>query len=201
MSFIRKMLCSFLIFAGFISNQVQAFDTRDEQGRTPLMNFVIEKEAQILKDAKDLEDLWNMYFYKEKRQDGYAYVNGMVVPLYKYIPIRKIYTTDEDVAVYRQKEQDFINFMSATIKNINVIVQSGVDVNAKDFAGNTVQNYCYSESIYNELRRLGADFQYCPWIYFNPVLGTFATTGAVLGALIVIGSARIINARTYDSQR
>ncbi len=182
MNFIKKMLCSLLIFAGLMSNQIQAVDIRDEQGRTPLINYVIEKEAQILKDANDLEALWHIYFYKDERINGYIYAaNGMITPLGKYFPIRRIDTMDADVAVYIKKEKELLDFTDAVIKNISVIVQSGVDVNAKDFAGNTAQNYCYSEPIYNELRRLGANFQYSPWAYFNPTSASLVATGAVIG--------------------
>lgn len=199
MSFIQKMLCCLLIFARVMSYQIQELNIRDEQGRTSLMNFVIEKEAQILQDTKDLKTLWDTYFYRECRHEGYTYTGNGIVALYKYVPTRRIYTTDADVVMYKQKEQDLANFVSSTIKSIRIIVQSGVDINAKDYTGYTVQNYCYSEEIYNELRRLGADFQYCPWVYFNPTLGTLATTGAIVGMLMIVASAKAHIAHAYDA--
>ena len=57
MSFIQKILCCLLVSAHVMSYQIQELDIRDEQGRTSLMNFVIEREAQILHDTKDLKIL------------------------------------------------------------------------------------------------------------------------------------------------
>lgn len=190
MIFIKKMLSRVFIITSLLSHHMQAIDVRDGQGRTLLMNFVINKEAQILKDKKDLKTLWDVYFYKEYQHQGYMHTSNGIVAIYKYVPIRRLYTTDEDVKVYKQKEQDLADLINTTIKNIRIIAQSDIDINAQDFAGNTVQNYCYSEEIYHELRDLGANFQYLPWIYFHPTLGTVTTTGVVVGTLIMLGYAQ-----------
>lgn len=75
------------------------------------MNYVIEKEEQIKKETKDLEDLWDMYFYTEERTSAYPTGNGAIIVI-KYIPIRRIYTTDADVAIFRQKEEAFIHLLA-----------------------------------------------------------------------------------------
>lgn len=60
-------------------------------------------------------------------------------------------------------------------------------VNAQDLQGYTVQNYCYTYEIYQEIRNQGGSFQYLPWIYFNPIKGTAATVAGVIAIVGIIG--------------
>ena len=53
-----------IIFGIFCMSQVmQSSDMRDQDGRTELMNYVIQIEKEIGCKTLELNKLWNTYFY------------------------------------------------------------------------------------------------------------------------------------------
>lgn len=181
----KKILYSVIMFVGLFTHPTQASQVRDEQGRTVLINFVIKKEQDIATETATLQVEWDKLFYSRQFNDGYIYhSNGMMTPRYTYLPVRRIATTDAQVVAYQEKEAKLANLIATTIATIETTVRLGVDINAEDAEGNTVLNYCYTQAIYDELVRLGANFQLKVWVYFNPGYATvaaFATVMAVVG--------------------
>lgn len=193
----NTMLYSFLLIIG-LSSTIQTSDFRDEQGRTSLINFVIKAEQKIALAKKDVEILWNKYFYKQAIHDGYNYNDrtGTRTPRYTYLPIRRIYTTDADVLLYKEQEDKFKEMISGAIGSIEAMVRFGIDINAKDNAGYTALNYCYTQEIYEVLMGLGAYFQLQVWAYFNPGYTTFG----IIGSTAVIGMSTSIFDRVVDDR-
>ena len=193
---LKVALIVLLLITGLKADAMQSCD---QFGRTELINFVIQAEDEISRSKKELEKIWSTYFYKEKFHDGNIKLkNGVSIPHYKYSPIRKIYTTDADVALYRQKEQEYSKLILQATKQIGQIVRSGVDVNAKDHEGNTAVNYCYTYELYDALCKQGASFQLRSWIYFNPGTSMLIGVPAALMTMAVIGTSLVL-ANSYQS--
>ena len=120
------------------------------------MNYVIEKEAEIKIKKIDLDKLWDKYFYKKEFVRSSMQINGYTSSSYDSIEVRKIYTTDADVAEYRIVEDAFNLFVDDIIENIKVIIFNGADLQARDNRGKSVRDYCYTQKISDALRELGA---------------------------------------------
>ena len=65
------------------------------------------------------------------------------------------------------------------INSIKIMVVSGADLQARDFFGNSVVNYCYTKEIYNALRDLGAPFSLQAWSYFYPELAIISGVATI----------------------
>ena len=168
-----------------IAQTTQSSDVRDQDGRTELMNYVREQELEIEIRKIDLDKLWNTYFYKEKIVSGYSTdAQGNTSSSYKYIPLRKIYTTDADIAQYRKIEDEYNLFIDDIIENIKIMVLNGADLQAYDQHGKNIINYCFTKEIHDTLQYLGAPFSLQAWIYFNPsealVNGFFGGSAALM---------------------
>lgn len=156
MVFTRKL--NLMLVAICCMTQVtQATNELDENDRTELMSYIIEKEAEIKIKKSEVEKIWNKYFYQEKIVSGYSTdARGNTSTSYKYIPLRKIYTTDVEVAEYRIIEDEFNLFVDNIIENIKIMVFNGADLQARDVHGKTVRDYCCTNKIDKVLRNFGA---------------------------------------------
>jgi len=153
--FTRKLNLMMLIMC-CIAQTTQSSDVRDQDGRTELMNYVREQELEIEIRKIDLDKLWNTYFYKKKFAKGSMQVDGRTVHVYESIALRKIYTTDENVAQYRIVEDEFNLFVDGIIENIKIMVLNGANLQARDIRGKSISDYCYTKKIYDTVRNLGA---------------------------------------------
>lgn len=194
----KKILFSFFICFGLFSNQIKAVDTRDEKGRTPLMNYIIEQEAEVAFVKADVKRLWNNCYEYVQVNDGFVTKKLSNDLSYSKSTHRKelrrrISCTDQDVQAHKQRELDLKNTIEKTVQGIRVMALSNdLYVNAIDHEGYSAQNYCYTYEFYNELREQGALFQWYVWTYFNPGYTTLAVVGviastSVVGSLIVSG--------------
>lgn len=190
----KNIFLSFFMVVGLVSSEARALHPRDEQGRTQLMNFVINKEQELKCIKADLDHLWHTCYHYVQINDGYIteQINNrqsIAKPIYKQKLERRPSCTDADIYALKQREQDERNFLDQTIRTIRFMDQSeDLYINAIDYNGYTVQNYCYTYEIYQELRRLGASFQYIPFMYFNPVFWTAITAGVAITAYMAIGA-------------
>src|SRR3990167_4660232 len=87
LNFMMFMICC-------MAQMTQASDVRDEQGRTELMNYVIQKEVEIKIKKAELDKLWDLYFYEKKFVRNTVHVNGQNINIHDSITLRKIDTTD-----------------------------------------------------------------------------------------------------------
>lgn len=187
------------MIVGLIPSLTQAFDIRDEHGRTPLMNFIIRQEANISSIKKDITRLYDICYCEEKVCDGTdvkvvnnpqtGYSSTSVTPKYRNETRRRPSCTDADVHAHKQRKQDLANTITQTVNTMRFMAQSeDLHVDAIDYAGYAAQNYCYTYEIYAELRRQGAEFQLRTFAYFNPL----TTAGVALGAWISIGGIKFL---------
>ena len=193
LSFMMMLVCCIL-------QTVQAIDTSDRDGRTPLMNYVIDKEIEIKNAKFDLKKLWDTYFYKQDIVSNTMHLQGkwngtyMACDIYEGITLRKIYTTDEDVAQYRKVEDAFNLLIDDTIQNIKRMVRDGADLFAQDQCGKTVMEYCYTKRIYEVLLNLGASDSLCAWCYFNikeaQLIGLVVIPTTIFSMVIIYGAFR-----------
>jgi hypothetical protein len=197
MNFTKVMVCNLLLVVGLVTNQVQASDIRDEQGRTSEMNFIRSQEMSVDIIQKDKARLWDRCYEHAKVKDGSVKykMDGDTTRSYNTYRTelrRRPSCLDSDVQAHRQREQDLTELISDTIASLQVKAeQPGVSFAAQDNSGYTILNYCYTEEFYNELRRLGAPFQLVPWAYFNPAMATcatIATVGVVMSAYYYIAN-------------
>jgi hypothetical protein len=160
MNFTKKILCSFLLVVGLISNQIQAKSTiptrqaaqvesvHDDRGRTPLMDVIIELDVKIkeIKYGNDEHALARAMVGDSYFLNGtYSYVGPLVSDM--------IQAKVEHLA---QKIKD--ELARASVK-IDSIIRSAEDFNIKDFDGKTVMQHCTTKEVYELLRKHGAAFQ------------------------------------------
>lgn len=137
-----------------ISQIMQATDMRDEAGRTELMNYVIAAEKEIEYKKSELRTLWNTYFYLQATPINNIGLSGTTV--YNFTTVRKIYTTDVDVAHYKKVEDEYNLFIEDIRNDIKSMVLHGADLQARDAFGKSISDYSSSHEIYYFLRDLGA---------------------------------------------
>ena len=131
-----------IIFGIFCMSQVmQSSDMRDQDGRTELMNYVIQIEKEIKSKKSKLDKLCEKYFTWNQKTK---------------ILEKRVWSTDEDVIQYRKFEDEYDRLIEETIENIKIMVSTGADLQARDLQGNSVSDYCYTHKIYDALRTLGA---------------------------------------------
>ena len=181
LSFIMMLVCC-------MSQAMQSADMSDQYGRTPLMNYLIGKEVEIKNAKSDLKKLWDRYFYKKETLSNAVVAPGQIYVIHEPIPLRKMYTTDQDVAQYKVGEDAFNLLIDDTIQDIKRMVRDGADLLAQDQDGKTIIEYCYTKKIYEALVNLGAPSSLSAWCYFNP--------DAVIFMGFLVASSVIINVVT-----
>ena len=158
-----------LIAVCCMSQIIQSTDACDQASKTQLIQYLIEKEIEIGAKKSEVDKIWDRYFYKEMIVSGhYRGANNQMQTCYKYMPIRKIYTTDADVAQYKIIEDEYILLVQDVIENIKLMVFNGADLQAYDQHGKNITSYCFTKEIYDALQHLGAPFSLQAWAYFNP---------------------------------
>ena len=187
LSFIMMLVCC-------MSQTMQSADMSDQYGRTPLINYLIGKEVEIKNAKSDLEKLWNTYFYKQDNVVHAVHTPGQIYVIHQSNALRKIYTTDQDVAQYRIVEDAFNLLIDDTIENIKRMVSHGADLLARDQFGKTIIEYCYTEKIYEALLYLGAPNSFNAWCYFNhetvELMAFIAVPPAMLGLFFVYAALK-----------
>ena len=98
---------------------------------------------------------------------------------------KRIWITDEDVAEYRNLENEYDLFIENTIENIKTMVLHGADLQAYDIQGKSVSDHCYSYEIYYALRDLGAPLSFNDQIGHVIVTGLFVMVTATAGVMII----------------
>lgn len=161
-------------------------DFFDHDDRTSVIRYVIEIEDK----KSEIVNLWHSFFYKQEIVTGSYYYQGQLITTHKYITLRKMNTTDENVAEYNKAEIEYDLFIEAAIENIKFMVSNGADLNAQDEFGKTVIDYCSVEKVYNALRELGAPFSLKAWAYFHSaeaiIIGFIGTPVVVIGTMALV---------------
>jgi len=172
-----------------MSQTMQSIDMSDQYGRTELINYLIGKEVEIKNAKTDLEKLWDTYFYKQDTLTNAVVVPGQIYVNYEPIPLRKMYTTDQDVAQYRVAEDAFTLLIDDTIQDIKRMVAHGADLLGQDHDGKTILEYCYTKKIYETLVNLGAPASFNAWCYFNTdavrFIGFIAVQSVIINMVIL----------------
>jgi hypothetical protein len=172
-----------------MSQTMQSIDMSDQYGRTPLINYLIGKEVEIKNAKSDLEKLWDRYFYKQDTLSHGEVVPGQIYINYEPIPLRKMYTTDQDVVQYKVAEDAFNLLIDDTIQDIKRMVAHGADLFVQDQDGKTIVEYCYTKKIYETLVDLGAPASFNAWCYFNPdavrFIGFMAVQSVIINMVIL----------------
>ena len=185
---ITKKLSFMMMLVCGMSQAIQSNDACDDNGRTPLMNYVIDKEIEIKNAQSDLEKLWDRYFYIEKVYDGCVVVMGQAVVFFKKNIKNKVDTTDENAAEYEKAKNELSLLVQDAIKTVEIMALEGADVSVYDQQGKTVLDYCYTRDIYKALRKFGASSSFETWAYFNPgeiiVNGFLGTVAAIAGVCV-----------------
>ena len=186
MKFTKKL--SFMMLICCMSQVVQSSDVSDQNGRTPLMNYVINKEIEIKNVKSDLEKLWDTYFYIKKTIQSCSIVDGRAIFSYKKNILNKPGTTDENIAEYKNFEIQLNLLIQNAVEDVTKMVLDGADVHVYDQQGKTVLDYCYTEPMYKALRKFGASSLFTTWAYFNPgevvINGFVGTVAVIVGAVI-----------------
>ena len=152
-----------------MSQIIQSNDVCDQANKTQLIQYLIDKEIEIGAKKSEVDKIWDRYFYKEKIISGhYTDAQKHTHACYKYVPLRKIYTTDADVAQYKIIADEYNLLVQNVIENIKLMVFNGADLQAYDQHGKNVMSYCFTKEIYDALQDLGAPFSLQAWAYFNP---------------------------------
>lgn len=165
------------LFICCMSQIAQSSDVRDENGRTELMNYVIQKEAEIKIKGSEFKKFWYRYFDVDKQSN---------------IFVRRVCTTDADVIECRKKKDEYDLFFDDIIENIKIMAFNGANLQAYDIDGKYVTDYCYTETIYNTLSELGAPASLRTWAYYHPgetfmigLVSVYAVPIAVLALCII----------------
>ena len=154
-----SLLLTIMSFSGYVysKNQenVQKSVIIDEEGRTLLMNYVIQQEAEI---AKLKLYAFNKFF------PGMEYNSALY-----YLDL-KGFVQEKLSSYYQAKEyKDLYAEIDITVNEIGrMIAQMGTDKSQlalQDMYGKTVLNYCYTKEVYNKLRAAGVPFQFDTWTY------------------------------------
>jgi len=182
----NKFMMTLMMVVGCMPLYSQELNIRDEQGRTPLMNYVIQQEAEITIIKKDIDVLWHECF---------QVVSVCVGQHSSSLTLRKLTCTDKDIIDWKQRKADLKDFIANTAMTLKSMAQAGCDVEASDFKGYTAINYCYTYEVYQALDSVGVPFQWKVWAYFNPV--TAVATGTVTG-LVAVGTAAVVGALSAD---
>lgn len=166
-------------------------DFFDLDGRTELINYVIEKEAEIKVKKLDLDKLFDAYFHKKEFVTSSVCINGQVCNFHDYVIVRKMYTTDADVASYRIVEEAFNLFVDEIIENIKVIIFNGADLQARDNRGKSIRDYCYTQKISDVLRDLGAPATSGEETLCIIVKGFLGVTTVTIGVMVLAVCYRV----------
>jgi len=169
MTFIKKL--NLIIFIPcFIVQILQAHDAYyhyDNHGRTALMNYVIEIEAELAIKKTTFDAFFDACFYKQNVYNGFIIIDGRIIHLYDSIIVRKIYTTDADVAQCKILNDEYDALIEHAIENIKIMVLNGHNLQARDHDGKSVSDYCSTYEIYTALKKLGAPFALLQGNYFD----------------------------------
>lgn len=161
-----------LIAVGFLVNTFQASDARDEQGRNVLMNYVIEREVEIVKMHKLLDLL------AEKRLDD------SIDLLFKRQRTIDDCRKNNDSLIYIHLQREAIRcYVLETCEQIQEMFQDGIELDDTDLEGKTVLDFCTTRKIYCTLRELGAPFQFNRWagVYQNYLIASGVSIVAAAG--------------------
>ena len=184
-----------------MSQTIRSSDVCDQYGRTELMNYVIQQEAEMNTKRFEFENFWNACFYKKSFYSYSIRIEpGRWIDVYDTVILRKMYTTDADVAQCKKLEDElhvFIkNTILDTIENIKIMVFNGADLQARDIYGKSVTDYYYTYEIYYVLRDLGAPATLFEENCMNAVYG-FAKVAAVTVALAVSVGVAVVCYENY----
>jgi len=161
-------------------------DLFDQNDRTSVIRYVIEIEDK----KSEIVRLWKSFFYRQQIATSSFYYQGQMITTHEYITLRKVNTTDENVAEYNKAEAEYDLFIEDAIENIKLMVSNGADLNAQDEFGKTVIDYCSVEKVYNVLRELGAPFSLKAWAYFHSaeaiIIGFIGTPVVVIGTMALV---------------
>jgi len=162
-------------------------DLFDQHGKTELMNYIIKKESEI--KVLGLENLFDLYFYNKKFMTSSICVNGHVCSSYDSVILRKMYTTDDDVAKYKIIEDEFNLLIEDVLANIKIMVLNGADLQLRDQHGKSAIDYCNTKEIFTLLRQLGAPLSLVEQGCVDMMIFCIKGTAVVMSAMILINCA------------
>lgn len=169
MNLSKKILSSLLMMVSLLTSMIQGSDVRDEQGRTELMNYVIEREATLVEmhklldliAEKRLDDAIDLLFKQKRTIDD----------------VRK--SSDSLLYIHYQREA-IRNYVLETCEQLQDMVDDEAELEEKDCEGKKVLDFCKTRKIYCTLRELGAPFQFNKWasVYQNYLIASGVSTVA-----------------------
>ena len=178
------------------SQAIQSSDVRDQYDRTELMNYVIQQETEIKNKTAEFHKFWNACFYTKTFYSYSIQIEpGRWIDIYDTVVLRKMYTTDADVAQCKKLEDElhvFIkNTILDTIENIKIMVFNGADLQARDIYGKSVIDYYYTYEIYYVLRDLGAPVTLFEARCMNVVYGFLGATAVTIGIFVIATCCKV----------
>lgn len=179
-----KRLYAMIFAVCCMSQTMQSNDICDEQGRTEIINYLIQQEKEIALKKSELEKLCKKYFAKN-------YKTKMLE--------KKAWVTDENITHYRNMENELDCLLEETIKNIKMMVVDGASLQSRDLGGLSISDYCKTNEIYYVLRELGAPITLNEQ-FWGAIVGGVVITSA--GAVIITAAAVVATAcyRAYFPQ-
>src|SRR3989339_535593 len=205
MNFTKKMLLSLFMMTGFMPNSVYTSDLCDEQGRTPLMNYVIEQEQGFALRNKAIDQAFAACFGTGHVRQDYRYVkiNKECLPVHKDVCAQLEDSGDRDIAsktlpklpsctdqtiqALCDAELDLELFLTATTKTIEAMLEKDMNLQARDMFGKTVLDYAFAPEIYN---LLSAKASWTGWMYSNK---NYIMAGAFVVVATTVGMAELLS--------
>ncbi len=115
--------------------------SKDAQGRTPLMNYLIEQEQTLLALRDQIIILHKNMKFDEKNKEA------------------------KKLCLHAVLEHQTL--CEKTRTKIKAMIDQGAAVDIEDIFGKSLLNHCYTTDIYNDLRDAGTPFEIKPWLYFK----------------------------------
>ncbi len=138
---------------GFISQIIYAHD-KNEVGSTKLIEFVQQREKELVALDKKVANLW-----KQCISIDVSVTHSGDVKTTTTTYGRQPFCTDEMLQDLYESRKRLKNFEENTKKQIAEIMKDGISIHATDKHGKTALSYCKSRDVYNALRSQGALFQ------------------------------------------
>lgn len=180
---VRKIILSLLFIFNYSSIQA-AQDVRDDQGRTPLMNLVIERQANMDKKWDAIYFLWHECFFWEL--------------CFGTTSARKQYSFSiKKFEALLAAEQDLKQYLADTLVDIDVMIDSGVQINVRDHHAKSVLDYCEYKALRDYFMAHGAMLG-AEMVFFSNREELLLSGFIILSIPFVVAAIVIINSYQED---
>ena len=149
----------FLMLIGLISQNIFA-NALDKQGKTKFMEYVEQREKELVSLTETVEKLWHICI------DPKVTITETIDTHTTTYHIRSDCHPSSLLALYNGRK-NLQNFQRDTEKQIAKILKEGALIDAADDEGKTALSYVQSRVVYNALRNQGASFQLDAFAHIN----------------------------------